>query len=71
LNDILRAYGAAVVATDGGTTKDNLIGGDFGAADSANALLFWDALYGVDYILANDATGFLAKLAALDKGVSG
>jgi hypothetical protein len=68
---INRAYEAANAVTDAGTTKDNLIAGDFGAVDSANAALLWTALSTVKNLLdADDAGGLSSSLASLDKGLS-
>lgn len=68
-NDLNRAMAAINSATDAGTTKDNLIGGDFGAIDSANAALLWTASVSVKTLLDGDDSGGLdLYLSSLDKG---
>ncbi len=69
---IYRAKAAIDAATDGGTDKDALISGDFGATNSAAAALYWDATYTMKYTLDNAISGGLATaLANMDKGISG
>lgn len=66
-----RAMAAINAATDAGTTKDNLIGGDFGALDSTNAALMWTAAVSVKTLLdGDDAGGLDMYVASLDKGRS-
>lgn len=71
-DDAIRLWNAITTATNGGANKDALIGGDFGALDSANAAHMYDAAYTIQYILTGAATagGLPLALAALDKGVS-
>jgi len=71
-DSLYRAKAAIDAATDGGNNKDALIGGDFGAADSPNAALMWDAMYTLKFVLDNATSGgLITAVAALDKGVSG
>ncbi len=71
-DEMNRAMAAIEAATDAGTTKDNLIGGDFGALDSANAALMWTAAVSVKTLLdGDDAGGLSLYLSSLDKGVPG
>jgi hypothetical protein len=71
-DELNRAMEAINAATDAGTTKDNLINGDFGALDSANAALMWTAAVSVKTLLdGDDAGGLSLYLSSLDKGVSG
>ena len=68
---VRRGHGAANVATDAGTTKDALIGGDFGAANTAQAVLYWTQLNTIVTLLNTaDSGGFTLALGSLDKGVS-
>lgn len=69
---IKQAHEAANAATDAGTTKNNLIAGDFGAVDSADAILMWNALNTVVTLVDGDAAGglFTLGLGSLDKGLS-
>lgn len=64
-----RAFAAINTATNGGASRDNLIGGDFGALNSANASLMWDQTWAAKNLLDSiDAGGYAAAVASLDKG---
>lgn len=67
-----RAYAAMDVATGTGTDTTVLVGGNFGAADTAAAADMWDNVLGVKTLLdADDAGGLTLYLASLDQGASG
>lgn len=70
-DSIYRAKVAIDAATDGGNDKDALTGSDFGAATSADAILMWDAMYTLKFVLDNATSGgLLTSIGDLDKGVS-
>lgn len=68
-----RAFQSINAATNGGATKDNLIGGpDFGALNSANAALMYDQTFAAYNLLNSiDAGGYRAAIASLYKGMPG
>lgn len=69
---LLRWTAAADAATDAGTNKMALIGGDFGATTSADATLMWDQNLTIKTLLNTaDVGGYGAAVASGDKGTPG
>lgn len=70
--ELERAMASINAMSNGGASTDNLIGGDFGALNSANAALMFSQTFAATNLLASiDPGGYAAAVASLYKGVPG